>query len=369
MIEVTIRDGRAGRNRTLDDAQGGAILATVQRDEPLDIGDAITLADGTPVVVIGVNDNIRPSESWEQTVFVGEMPRQRKSINLDLGACPEWTLQSATPTDTKFVRCVSAEEAEQIQAAASFCRAHGTTPTYRLLNASYGTWRQTFSSVLTAGPGRLHPQVAEVLLGAFVGWLLVWRLVLDQADHDLSSQFGKDSAERGSFNAARSTAYDSSRGYRVVEALRNLVTHRGMPSLRLNRSRRLDRNTGQVVNAVTYIFPVSDLLASPKCPATIKKEFASHPAVELELATIVDDAMAAMTQVLIRLIEIYVPELKRHIMRLRPIFGESAGMPLLLRAKAPVAGSSHRGLDMEMIPLHDLQHLVRDFPVQGPSAT
>src|SRR6266568_3634755 len=180
MIEVSIRDGRAGRNRDLDDAQGGAILATVQRDEPFDVGDTITLADGTPVVVIGVNDYIRSSESWKQTVFVGEMPRQRKSINIELGACPEWTLQSATPTDTKFVRCVSAEEAEQIQTAASFCRAHGTTPTYRLLNASYGTWRQTFTSVSAVGPGRLHPQVTEVLLGAFVGWLLVWRLVLDQ---------------------------------------------------------------------------------------------------------------------------------------------------------------------------------------------
>lgn len=368
MIEVTIRDGRAGRNRGLDDAQGGAILATVQRDEPLDVGDAITLADGTPVIVIGVNDTIRPSESWEQTVFVGDMPRQRKSISIDLGACSEWTLQSATPTETKFVRCVSAEEAELIQATASFCRAHGTTPTYRLLNASYGTWRQTFSSVSTAGPGRLRPQVAEVLLGAFVGWLLVWRLVLDQADHDLSSQYGKNSTERSGFNAARSTAYDSSRGYRVVEALRNLVTHRDMPSLRLNRSQQLDRNTGQVVNAISYIFPASDLLASPRCPATIKKEFESNPAVELDLATIIDDAMAAITQVLIKLIEIYEPELQRHVTRLRPIFDESADMPLLLRAKPPAAGSSPRGLNIEMIPLHDLQHLVRNFPVQGLSA-
>lgn len=367
MIEVTIRDGRAGRNRDLDDAQGGAILATVQRDEPFDVGDTITLADDTPVVVIGVNDNICSSESWKQTVFVGEMPRPRKSINIELGACAEWTLQSATATDTKFVRCVSAEEAAQIQTAASFCRAHGTTPTYRLLNASYGTWRQTFTSVSAAG--RLHPQVAEVLMGAFVGWLLVWRLVLDQADHDLSSQFGKGSAERASFNTARRTAFDSSRSYRVVEALRNLVTHRGMPALRLNRSQQLDRNTGQVVNAITYRFPVSDLLASPKCPATIKKEFASHPAVELDLSTIVDDAMAAMTQVLIKLIAIYVPELKLHIMRLRSIFDEATDMPLLLRAKPPDSGSAPAGLDVEMTPLHDLQHLVRNFPVERPPAT
>jgi G3E family GTPase len=81
------------------------------------------------------------------------------------------------------------------------------------------------------------------------------------------------------------------------------------------------------------------------------------------------DAMAAMTQVLIKLIEICVPELKRHIMRLRSIFDETADMPLLLRAKPPEAGSDPGGLNAEMTPLHDLQHLVRNFPMQGPLAT
>jgi len=79
--------------------------------------------------------------------------------------------------------------------------------------------------------------------------------------------------------------------------------------------------------------------------------------------------MAAMTQVLIKLIEIYVPELKRHIMRLRSIFDETADMPLLLRAKPPEASSARAGLNVEMTPLHDLQHLVRNFPVQGPPAS
>ena len=46
MIEITIRDGRADRDRSQDTPEGGAILGTVQRDRPLDIGDTITLADG-----------------------------------------------------------------------------------------------------------------------------------------------------------------------------------------------------------------------------------------------------------------------------------------------------------------------------------
>lgn len=362
MIEITIRDGRATRNRDHDTPDGGEILATAQRDEPLDIGDTVTLADGTAVIVIGVNDNINPNQGWSQTAFVGEAPKERKTLNLDLGACPEWTLQSAGPTDTRFVRCVSAAEAKQIQAAVGFCRAHGTSPTYRLLTASYATWQQTFDSVAKVEQKHWHPQVSEVLLGAFVGWLLVWRLVLDQADHDLSSRFGKTSAERAKFNAERSAAYDSSRGYRVVEALRNLITHRDMPSLQLSRTQQLDPSTRQVIDSITYRFPVSDLLASPKCPATIKKEFAPNPGEILNLPEIIDDAMTAIMPVLVKLIENYVPELKLHITRLRSVFSEAGGTPLLLRAVPPQAGSSSVGLNVEMTPLHDLHDLVLNFP-------
>ena len=118
MIEVTIRDGRARRDRSQDSPEGGPVLATLERDQPYELGDVITLADGDAVVIIGDKQDIRPGQSWKQTVFVGELSQPRPKFTIDLGSCPGWTLQSAGATTT-FVRCVEADEAEQIKAAAS----------------------------------------------------------------------------------------------------------------------------------------------------------------------------------------------------------------------------------------------------------
>ncbi len=38
----------------------------------IQVDDRLTLRDGTEVVVIGVDDHIRP-QSWEQTVHVGDV--------------------------------------------------------------------------------------------------------------------------------------------------------------------------------------------------------------------------------------------------------------------------------------------------------
>lgn len=363
MIEVTVRDGRAGRDRTQESDEGGAILAIFQREQPYEINDVITLADGEAVVIIGTKEDIL-FDRWKQTVFVDDLSKRQARLKIDLGHCAEWTLQSASPTTTNFVRCVSTAEAEQIKAAVGFCRKYGTMPTHRLLGSSFRVWQETFQRVASAKRGEWSPEISEELLGAFVGWLLIWRLIVDQAEHDLSSRFGDNSSQLASFRLARKNAYDSSSAYRVVEALRNLIQHREMPSLTLNRNEALDHGTGQRQKKISYSFPVADLLRSPKCPATIKKQFKDTPDLELDLPTIVDQAMAAIKQVLLELVMISLPELNVHVTHLRTIFTEASGMPLLLRAKQPAAGSSRPGgVDFEMVQLHDLQFLVQNFPM------
>jgi hypothetical protein len=291
-----------------------------------------------------------------------------KAVKIDLGPCPNWTLQIAWAEDTTFVRCLSAEEVAQIKVAVSFCRKYATMPTYRLLNSSYAVWCQTFGLAISAERRQWHPGLAENLQGAFVGWLLVWRLVLDQSEHDLSSRFGSDSEQFKAFGKARKEAYDSSRAYRVVEALRNLVQHRVMPSLNLKRAEYLDKTTGETVRQVSYRFPVSDLLSSSKCPATIKKEFGANPDLVIDLPATIGEAMTAIRQVLLELVKISIPELIVHVQTLKPIFEETHGLPMLLRAKPPAAGAVAGGLDFEMAALHDLQLLVMKSPL-SPAPT
>jgi len=363
MIEVIVRDGRAGRDRTQDSAEGGAILATLQRDQPYEIGDVIALTDGEAVVIIGANEDILPGRGWKQTVFVGDLSKPKPRFKINLGSCPEWTLQNAGLT-TKFVRCVSADEAERIKTAAGFCRKYATMPTYRLLSSSFRVWQQTYQRVAHAKRGEWSPAVTEELLGAFVGWLLIWRLILDQAEHDLSSRFGKDSDQLARFRLARKNAYDASTAYRVVDALRNLVQHREMPSLTLDRNETLDHATGQPTTRVSYSFPVTDLLNSSKCPATVKREFRGTPETRLDLAIIVDQAMAAIQPILLELVKVSVPQLITYITELRTIFSEASGIPLLLRAKQPAADSRPGRAYIEIIVLHDLQFLINNFPMK-----
>jgi hypothetical protein len=362
MIEVTIRDGRADRDRTQDSAEGGAVLATVQRDQPYEIGDVVELADGLSLLVIGDKQQILPGESWKQTVFVGNLAQPKPKITIDLGACPEWTLQSAGATTT-FVRCVTTGEAEQIKTAAAFCRKYATMPTYRLLNSSFMVWKHTFDRVANAKKGELQPAMTEELLGAFVGWILVWRLIFDHAEHDLSSRFGDDSEQLREFRKARKQAYDGSQSYRLVEALRNLMQHREMPSLVFSRRETLDQTTMQKSMQVSYRFPISDLLDSPKCPATIKNEFRANPSLEFELPVVIDQAMTAIGPVLLEWMKSSMAELAAHINLLRKIFAEAAGFPMLLRAKPPSAGSKVFETNIEMVPLHDLQYLVQNAPI------
>ena len=75
-IKITIRDGRAGREGgeagVTPDGKG-AILEVVERDRPVQVGEIIKLPDGADGEVIGVEDDIVPGRSWEQTVHVGDV--------------------------------------------------------------------------------------------------------------------------------------------------------------------------------------------------------------------------------------------------------------------------------------------------------
>ena len=70
---MTIHDGRVGRDPAGVTAEGhGAVLETRDCAVPVEVDDRLTLRDGTEVIVIGVDDHIRP-QSWEQTVHVGDV--------------------------------------------------------------------------------------------------------------------------------------------------------------------------------------------------------------------------------------------------------------------------------------------------------
>lgn len=62
-----------------------------------------------------------------------------------------------------------------------------------------------------------------------VNYLTSMRLFLDHTSKRLKRQYGKSSSQLAAFDAARTSAFDGSAAYRIVDELRNHVQHRGMP--------------------------------------------------------------------------------------------------------------------------------------------
>lgn len=60
------------------------------------------------------------------------------------------------------------------------------------------------------------------------------RLYIDQVKHDISDMYGKDSKQFETLENAFRAEYDKRLGYRVMEALRNLVQHQSLPIHGLN---------------------------------------------------------------------------------------------------------------------------------------
>ena len=62
-----------------------------------------------------------------------------------------------------------------------------------------------------------------------VNLLSAGRLYLDQSAHHLNNIYGGNSTASSELEREKSTEYDARLGYRVMEALRNYVQHRGFP--------------------------------------------------------------------------------------------------------------------------------------------
>ena len=180
----------------------------------------------------------------------------------------------------------------------------------------------------------------------------------------------KESNERLLLGQARRDAFDVHRGYRVVEAMRNLVQHREMTPFNLNRNRQLDRQAGQVINNIEVVFPVSWLLESSKCPAKIKSEFKDSSAEMPSMIDIVDDAMSGFHEIFSDACHNQSSGMMESVNLLRQISGEAhPGLPVLLRIKRPEAGAIIQGgVQFEIHPIEDLLRLCKRRPSVDPTS-
>lgn len=108
-----------------------------------------------------------------------------------------------------------------------------------------------------------------------VNLLTMCRLYIDHTPHHLTTMFGSDNSVQNEFGENLSSQYDCSLAYRLLDALRNYVQHRGLPLSGLKRHIRF-LTPGDPASNIEHTFQfsldVSELVADPKFKRKVAEE-------------------------------------------------------------------------------------------------
>lgn len=107
-----------------------------------------------------------------------------------------------------------------------------------------------------------------------VNLLSACRLYLDHCNHHLSNIYGNGSEKIAAVNCQKKAEYDSRLSYRVLEALRNYVQHRGFPvqKVKYNSSRVEEGDNWQILYSVTPYIITKQLQEDKKFKKTVLDE-------------------------------------------------------------------------------------------------
>lgn len=227
--------------------------------------------------------------------------------------------------DLEYLRPITEPDALSLQRAHKyFGLSKGQSAVTPLFDA-YGAWRDTPKSVsdfTRLGPLHLYAGAVGERLMSF---LLVWRMALDHLAKDTSSRFGKDSKQWEAFEASRKQAHKSHFGYRVVDAMRNLVQHQEKPPLAYSLLRSpctCDRCDGQHEDLDLEVRLSKDWLLSNQCPRMLKQDLIAMERNDIDVRVAVDGSMAGIEDILYAMAMVN-DEALGHLARLVAIFGET----------------------------------------------
>ena len=107
-----------------------------------------------------------------------------------------------------------------------------------------------------------------------VNLLSACKLYLDHSMHHLSNIYGDKSEHIESINKIRSQEYDSKLGYRVMEAMRNYVQHRGFPIHKWTyNSKRIEKqDKNQLLFTLTPLIKIQQLQEDRKFKKSVLME-------------------------------------------------------------------------------------------------
>lgn len=108
-----------------------------------------------------------------------------------------------------------------------------------------------------------------------INLLTTSRLYLDQLNHQVSSTYGQASKVHASLKKKISDEYDLTRGYRVLDALRNFVQHRDLPVFLLQLGASREDDASKSKRTITPSLSVNRLKEDTRFKKSIIKELES----------------------------------------------------------------------------------------------
>jgi hypothetical protein len=156
-------------------------------------------------------------------------------------------------TKTAIDESISAEEFAAIQASENdLLIALGAEEKFAIVADNLNEFERellqaTQNHILSSDSGYvLAMNVRREIDRRLVNLLSACRLYFDQIAHLVSSAFGSTSPEEKRVNDKRHDLYDHSFAYRIMEALRNYLQHRGLPIENISFSRHRVESAGGV---------------------------------------------------------------------------------------------------------------------------
>lgn len=133
-----------------------------------------------------------------------------------------------------------------------------------------------------------------------INLLSAGRLYLDQSTHHLHNIYGDDPAKMGELESIKSTQYDTRVGFRVMEALRNYVQHRGFPIHSVTFSWHVidikPEARNKVLFALTPYIKPAELEDDPKFKRAVLKELKAI-GDEVDIKPLVRDYVECLSRV------------------------------------------------------------------------
>jgi len=257
---------------------------------------------------------------------------------------------SASKVSIDLVRRLPPDEAGQARAAIGFCRNHFQREAVGLMFSATELLRVAVERLTPNEP--TFARRAGQVQAAALSWLLLWGMLREHQSTDLRRRFGETTFE--AIEKVRNRTYDAHPGYRMAEGLRVYVAHLTMPPLRITGS----ENASGTTTSVTI--DGARVLAWDSCPGNLKKDLRATPTPDL--LPLVEDAMAALEEVLIEVFVLDVPQLQEESRRLLVLADEvpEGTLPVITTVPADLAT---KGGALQQDVFADVIALIRRSPL------